>query len=39
MLFGNTVGIKEACELAIVEELKFEEENNLFAKFPIGTTI
>jgi len=32
----ETVGIKEACKLAIVEELKFEKENNLFAKFPIG---
>ena len=39
MLFGNTVGIEEACELSIVEELKFEEENNLFAKFPIGATM
>jgi len=33
------VGIEEACELAIVEELKFEEENNLFTKFPIGATM
>jgi len=39
MLFGNTVGIKESCELFIVEELKFEEENNLFAKFPTGATM
>jgi len=33
------VGIEEACELAIVEELKFEEENNLFSKFTIGATM
>ena len=39
MLFGNTVGIEEVCELSIVEELKFEEKNNLFTKFPIGATM
>ena len=39
MLFENMVGIEKACELVIVEELKLEEENNLFAKFPIGTTM
>jgi len=39
MLFGSIVGIEEACELAIVEELKFEEENNLFSKFTIGATM
>jgi len=39
ILFGNIVGIEEVCELSIVEELKFEEENNLFAKFPIGATM
>ena len=40
MLFeGNTVGNVKVCELDIVEKLKFEEENCLFAKFPIGTTM
>ena len=39
MLFENIVGIEESYELSIVEELKFEEENNLFTKFPIGTTM
>jgi len=39
MLFGNMVGFEEVCKLSIVEELKFEEENNLFTKFPIGTTM
>jgi len=39
MLFGNTIGIEEACELSVVEELKFEEENNLFTKFPMGATM
>ena len=35
---GNTVGNAEACNLGIVKELKVEERN-LFAIFPIGTTI
>ena len=40
MLFeGNTVGNEKVCKLDIVEKLKFEEENCLFAKFPIGTTM
>ena len=39
MLFGNTVGIEKVCELFIVKKLKFEEKNNLFAKFPIGATM
>ena len=39
MLFGNTVSIEKACELVIVEELKLEEENNLFTKFPIDATM
>ena len=39
MLFENTAGIAKACELVIMEELKLKEENNLFAKFPIGTTM
>jgi len=40
MLFeGNTVGNEKACELVIVEILKFEEENSLFTKFLIGTTM
>ena len=40
MLFEkSTVGNAKACELDIVEELKFEEKNNLFAMFPIGTTM
>jgi len=36
---GNTVGNEKACELVVVEILKFEEENSLFAKFPIGATM
>jgi len=36
---GNTVGNVKVCELDIVEKLKFEEENCLFAKFPIGATM
>ena len=39
LLEGNTVGNEKACELVIVEKLKFEEENSLFTKFPIGTTM
>ena len=41
MLFeGNMVGNVKVCELDIVEKLKFEEEENcLFTKFPIGTTM
>ena len=40
MLFeGNIVGNMKVWELDIVEKLKFEEENCLFAKFPIGTTM
>jgi len=35
----SMVGNAKACELDIVEELKFEEKNNLFAMFPIGATI
>ena len=34
----NTVGNAEVCDLDIVEEL-IVEEKNLFAIFPIGTTI
>ena len=29
----------KACELDVVEELKVEERDNLFAIFPIGATI
>ena len=41
MLFEeNTVGNMKVCELDVVERLKFfEEENCLFTKFPIGTTM
>jgi len=40
MLFEeNTVGNVKVCELDVVEKLKFEEENCLFTKFPIGTTM
>jgi len=39
LLEGNTVGNEKACELVIVKKLKFEEENSLFTKFPIGTTM
>ena len=40
MLFEeSTVGNAKACELDVVDELKFEEKNNLFAMFPIGTTM
>ena len=41
MLFeGSMVGNVKVCELDVVEELKFEEEENcLFAKFPIDATI
>ena len=41
MLFEeNTVGNMKVCELDVVERLKFfEEENYLFTKFPIGTTM
>ena len=35
---GNTVGNAEVCDLDVVEEL-IVEEKNLFAIFPIGTTI
>ena len=35
---GNTVSKVELCCLDIVEELK-EEKGNLFAMFPIGTTM
>jgi len=38
MLFEESmVGNAKACELDIVDELKFEEKNNLFTMFPIGT--
>jgi len=36
---GNMVGNVKVCKLDIVEKLKCEEENCLFAKFPIGTTM
>jgi len=40
MLFEKSiVGNAKACELDIVEELKFEEKNNLFAMFPIDATM
>ena len=40
MLFEwNTVGNEKACELVVIEMLKFEEENSLFAKFLIGATM
>ena len=40
MLLGeNMVGNEKACKLVAIEKLKFEEENSLFAKFPIGATM
>ena len=36
---GNTVGNTKAYELDTVEELKVKEKNNLFAIFPIDTTM
>jgi len=40
MLFeGNMVGNMKVCKLDVVEKLKFEEENCLFTKFIIGTTM
>ena len=40
MLFEESmVSNVKACELDIVDKLKFEEKNNLFAIFPIGATI
>jgi len=35
----NTVGKTNSCELDIIEELKVEERKNLFAVFPISTTM
>jgi len=37
MLFGNTVGNEDICEKSVVKELRFEEKNNLFVIFLIGT--
>jgi len=36
---GNTVGKTDSCKLDMFEELKAVEKMNLFAIFPIGTTI
>jgi len=33
------VGKTNSCELDVIEELKVEERMNLFAVFPIGTTM
>ena len=35
----SMVGNMNACELDVVDELKFEEKNNLFAIFPIDATM
>jgi len=35
----STVGKTNSCKLDIIEELKVEERMNLFAIFPIGTTM
>jgi len=35
----SIVGKTNSCELDIIEELKVEERKNLFAVFPIGTTM
>jgi len=39
LLVGNTVGKETCCELNVIVELKVEVKLNLFAIFPIGTTI
>jgi len=36
---GSTVGKMNSCELDMFEELKVVEKKNLFAIFPIGTTM
>jgi len=35
----NMVGKMNSCELDVIEELRVEERMNLFAVFPIGTTM
>jgi len=39
LLVGNTVGKENCCELDVIVELKVREKLNLFAIFPIGTTM
>jgi len=39
LLVGNTVGKETCCKLNMIVELKVEVKLNLFAIFPIGTTI
>ena len=40
MLFEESmVGNAKACKLDVVDELEVEEKDNLFAIFPIGTTM
>ena len=40
MLFEeSTVGNVKACELDVIDELEVEEKDNLFAIFPIDTTV
>ena len=39
LLVGNTVGKETCCELDVIVELKVGGKLNLFAIFPIGTTM
>jgi len=39
LLVGNTVGKENYCELDMIVELKVRGKLNLFAIFPIGTTM
>jgi len=39
LLVGNTVGKENCCELDVIVELKVGGKLNLFAIFPIGTTM
>ena len=39
LLVGNTVGKENCCELDVIVELKVGGNLNLFAIFPIGTTM
>ena len=39
LLVGNTVGKDNCCELDVIVELKVGGKLNLFAIFPIGTTM
>jgi len=39
LLVGNTVGKENCCELDMIVELKVVRKKNLFAIFPISTTM